>query len=194
MAWSVRLAADEACDPVTPFLSPDLLLTENLGPQLAFDYGPAEPDETHNRQGLTAKRGLHTAVILQLFSDRRLPEEVAPLDELDPDPRGWWGDSVDRQPGEDEIGSLLWTLRRAPLTDDTARRAEDYAQQALAVIIRQGAVVRFDVVCEPQHQATGTGLLAIKVDGYGEDGTRRYATRFQVLWDQIETLSRQGRN
>ncbi len=195
MAWSVRLAADEACDPVTPFLTPDLLLKVNIGPQLAFDYGLAEPDETHNRGGLTAKRGLHTAIILQLFCDRRLPEDVEPLDELDPDPRGWWGDSVDRQPEEDDIGSLLWTLRRAPLNENTVRRAEDYARQALAIIIKQGAVARFDVVCEGQHRPDidpTAGLLAIKIDGYGEDGTKRYATRFEVLWDQIDTLRRQG--
>lgn len=195
MTWSVRLAADEACDPVAPFLSPDLLLVQNIGPELHFDMALAAPDEVSNRNGLTAKRGLHTAVVIQLFSDRRLPEGVAALDDLDPDPRGWWGDSVDRQDDEDEIGSLLWTLRRAPLDNDTVLRAIDYAQQALAVIVRQGAVARFTVAAEGQYRPKidpTAGLLALKVDGYSADGTKRYATRFEVLWDQIDTLRRQG--
>lgn len=197
MGWKIRIRQDEACEDPAPFLTPDLVMTQNIGPALAFDYALAEPDEANNRMGLTAKRGLHTAVILQLFCDRRLRADMAPLDDLDPDPRGWWGDTVDLREdmGERQIGSHLWTLRRAPLVDETLRRAEEYCREALQPLIDQGAVARFDVVCEGQFGGAvdpTSGLLAIKIDGYSREGSRQYAQHFEVLWDQVATLARQG--
>ena len=196
MTWQIRLRENEACEAM-PFLSPDILLVQNIGPELHFDYGLAEPDEVRNRMGLTAKRGLHTAIIIQLFSDRRLREDQDPLDELDPDPRGWGGDSVDvrRDLGEDDLGSWLWTLRRAPLTTETLARAVEYTHLALDPIKRQGAVARFDVRAEgirlPLVDPTASAL-ALGIDGFSRDGARRYTSRFEVLWDQVAALARSG--
>lgn len=194
MSWSIRLAADEGCEAEVPFLSPDLVITQAIGPAIHFDHLLAEPVEVGNRGGFSARRGLHTAVVIQLFSDRRLPDGVSPLDELDPDPRGWWGDTIDRQDGEDDIGSLLWTLRRAPLNKDTTDRAEDYCREALQCLVDQGAVARFDVACEGQRGPNidqTAGLLAIAIDGFAQDGSRVYSQKFQVLWDQIDALRRE---
>lgn len=196
MTWQIRLRESEACEP-TPFLSPDILLVDNIGPELRFDFGLAEPDEVRNRMGLTAKRGLHTAIVIQLFSDRRLREDQAPLDDLDPDPRGWWGDSVDmrRDLGEDDLGSWLWTLRRSELTPETIAKAIEYSHLALDPIKRQGAVARFDVRAEgirlPLVDPTASAL-ALAIDGFSRGGAQRYASRFEVLWDQVAALAAQG--
>lgn len=194
MAWAIRLRDDEACAP-TPYLSPDLLIVNAIGPELSFDMALAEPDERSNRGGLTAKRGLHTAVVIQIFSDRRLEDGMLPLDPLDPDPRGWWGDTVDlrRERGEVEIGSHLWTLRRAILTGETIAIAKEIVEVALQPIVDQGAVARFDVFCEGLNGGAvdqTSSILAIKVDGFGQDGSRRYSQRFEVLWEQVENLRR----
>ena len=57
---------------------------------------------------LLADGGLQTAVLVSLFSDRRVRE-----DELQPGVstrRGWWGDRLSDD--NDEIGSRLWLLRQ----------------------------------------------------------------------------------
>lgn len=193
MAWAIRLRDGEACDPTTPFLSPDLVIVEADGATVGFDYVLAGTDETRNRGGFSAKRGLHTAVAIQLFSDRRWIEGQDILDERDPDRRGWWGDSVDLQPGEDEIGSWLWTLRRSDLTPETLAKAREYALLALQPLVDQGAVVRFEVECQGLRGTPidpTAGVLVIKVDGYGRDGSKIYATRFEALWKQIEAMRR----
>lgn len=191
MAWAIRLRDGEACDPTTPFLSPDLVIVDADGASVSFDYVLAGADETRNRGGFSAKRGLHTAVAIQLFSDRRWIEGLEVLDPRDPDRRGWWGDSVDLQPGEGEIGSWLWTLRRSDLTPETVARAREFSLMALQPIIDQGAVARFDVVCQGLRGTPidpTAGVLVIQIDGYGRDGSKVYATRFEALWDQIEAM------
>jgi phage gp46-like protein len=79
--------------------------------------------------------GLTTAVILSLFLDARArPDDELP-DGAAGDRRGWVGDAFAL---EDRIGSRLWLLTRAKQTEETRRRAEDYATEALAWLIEDG--------------------------------------------------------
>jgi len=76
---------------------------------------------------------IETAVLISLFSDRLANEDDATDDG---DRRGWWGDT-----GEDVLlGSRLWLLNRSPLTREVARKAEVYAEEALAWLVSDGVL------------------------------------------------------
>lgn len=151
------------------------------------DWAPAAPDETQNQGGLQAKAALSTAVILSLFTDKRIPDDH-PLAYLvaGDDPRGWWGDGVDVQAdlGETEMGSLLWVFERAPLTEDIRRWVEAVALDALAPLIFQKVAVRIDAQATAEF-AVNRCDLAIQI--YGRDGTKIYDQRFADIWKQSVT-------
>ena len=197
MGWRIRIREGEACDPVQPFLSPDLVIINNFGPQIGFDFALAEPDEVRNKKGLRAKSGLHTAIIIQLFSDRRAQDGDELPDDRNPDLRGWWGSSVDVRTdlGEGELGSRLWLLQRSVLTTEVVNKAREYCIEALQPILDQGAVASFDVQCEGQFGGPVdpvSGLLAIHIGAFSQSGDKVYAQKFQALWQQQDTLRRQG--
>ena len=140
-----------------------------------------EGDQPESAGGLRAETALHTATLISLFSDRRLPDGyLNPND--DGDRRGWWGDSV-KVPGEPagEFGSLLWTLERSVLNARVVQLAADYAREALQTLIDQGAVARTEVETAGDG---GRGLLMLTVRHYSQDGAQRYEQRFSVLWAQ----------
>lgn len=94
--------------------------------------------------------GMETAVILSLFTDARAAKDDQIPDGSD-DRRGFWGDAFD-DAGEGLSGSRLWLLERCTITAENLRRWKDYAQEALAWMLRIGvaksidvAVVRIDV-------------------------------------------------
>jgi len=173
----VRIGEGEAAQP---FLLWDSVWDPGQG---HADWALAGFSDKLNRGGLLAKKALHTAVVLALFTDRRVPDEH-PLRWLaGDDPRGWWGDGV-RAPGEKPMGSLLWLLERTALTGtfDTGRWAEELAREALAVLLDQVIVVRIEVeaTVDPLRER-----LELVVRLYGRDGGRTYDQRFEILWDQI---------
>ncbi|WP_414832189.1 phage GP46 family protein [Afifella sp. YEN Y35] len=158
-------------------LSPDIVWDGEMG-----DFAAAGPDETKNRGGLRARAQLATAILMLLQTDRRAdPSELRDGD----DNRGWAGDGFDLDADNSErpLGSKLWLLRRRSVDEvETPRLAEDYAREALDVLIEQRAVARIDV------QATARPAdrrLDLNVALYGRDGTQLYAARYGVLWDQV---------
>jgi phage gp46-like protein len=187
----IAIRTTEGCDE-QPFLLWDSVWNPDKG---IADWSLADADETLNHGGLRAKAGLHTAVILCLFTDRRLPDDMPHPDSLagavaggetgpsGADRRGWHGDSYDVRPdlGEDEMGSLLWTLERGTLSDATARQAEAMAIEALQTLKRQDVVARIEV------EATARpidGRLDLIVRLFSHDGSRAYDQRFGLLWKQ----------
>lgn len=96
---------------------------------LGWDNATGAGDLRLDGVDLAADDGLGTAVLVSLFTDRRVrPDE---LPEGDSGRRGWWGDVL----GEDEIGSRLWLLSREKRTADVLVRAEAYAREALEWMI-----------------------------------------------------------
>ncbi|MFG1226024.1 phage GP46 family protein [Xanthobacter wiegelii] len=172
-----------------------LLLWDSLWDAQAggADWALAGSEERLNRGGLSATAPLATAVALCLFTDKRAPrgmEDGSPgpagfpprLD--DGDPRGWWGDGIDvrSEEGEAALGSHLWLLERAPLTERTAELAKLYATEALAPLIAQQACARVDVNAD--FDAID-GRLDLTVDLYGRDGANVYSQKFAVYWRNI---------
>lgn len=149
------------------------------------DWALADAGETQNRGGLRAQKALHTAIILCLFTDRRIPDDH-PLKKLveDGDPRGWWGDDIDvRQDlDETELGSLLWVFERSYLDEYIRRSCEAIALEALQCLIDQGAAVKIDVQAfiEP-----ALNRLDLAVQVYGRNGTALYDWRFDDVWRQV---------
>lgn len=179
----IRIRDAEACAPRQPHLLWDTVWVQRLNASGGYgDWLLAGPDDQAASQGgLRSESSLHTATLLCLFSDRRLPEGYAAPND-DGDRRGWWGDSV-KLSGEPagEFGSLLWTLERSRLDDRITQLAADYAREALQTLIEQGAVARTDVTSESD---TLQGTLMLSVRHFSADGAKRYEQKFAVLWEQ----------
>lgn len=177
----VIIRSAEGCD-TDPFLLWDSVWSQADG---IADWALAPPDEPGNGGGLTARAALFTAACLCLFTDKRVPQDHPLAYLADGDPRGWWGDAVDVRTdlGEDALGSLLWLLERAPLTDDIARWSESLALDALDVLKRQGAVVRIDAQATPNAVA---GRLELAVQMYARAGDIVFDAKFDLIWKQVQ--------
>lgn len=180
---SLRVRIDEG-DDAQPILLWDSIWQPWKG---QADWALADPDEAQNQGGLRSKAALHTAIILLLFTDKRMPPNH-PLKKLvqDGDPRGWFGDGEDVQAdlGETELGSLLWIFERAPLTEEIRRWVEAIALEALAPLIFQGAAVRIEAQAMAEF-AVDRCDLAIQI--YGRDGSQLYNYQFDSIWQQTAT-------
>lgn len=124
--------------------------------------------------GLDSAEPLVRAVVISLFTWRR----ANPDDDLPGDQRmGWWGDSFAVELN-DKIGSRLWLLSRAKITNDTVARAQEYAEEALQWLIADGVAARVEV--EAQRIDTFTLGLAVRV--YKTDGRAAVDVRFTDVW------------
>jgi phage gp46-like protein len=132
--------------------------------------------------GLATDRDLETAVILSLFTDA-LAREDDVIPDLTDDRRGWWGNW--ESPEGLELGSRLWLLSREKSTEETRRRAEEYAAEALAWLLTDGVAARVDVEAEylevgPVPPAT----LALRIRIVRDDGSV-YEQRYAWAWEQL---------
>jgi len=88
-------------------------------------------DVTMEKNDLKLDDSLKTAVIISLFTDRRVTVDELPDGERDR--RGWWADALNDD--QDLIGSKLWTLKREKITQDVLDRAKKYCEEALQWLI-----------------------------------------------------------
>lgn len=112
---------------------------------------------------LAEDRGLKTAIVLSLFSDRRALVDD-PLPFAASGRRGWWGDALPPVAGGevktgDRIGSRLWLLSREKQTADVVARAREYAAEAVVWLTEDGIAERVDVKAEIVRD----GVLGIAV-------------------------------
>lgn len=124
---------------------------------------------------LASDAGLDTAVLLSLFTDRRLEDNDTPPDGSD-DRRGWWGDQFSAVDG-DKIGSRLWLLSRAKQTQDTLDRAEEYAKEALQWLLDDSVSSRIDV----QASWIARGTMELDVQIYRPTG-QTFQKRYNYNW------------
>jgi phage gp46-like protein len=128
---------------------------------------PTDPLNQNNYGGLQAQNPLRTAIILCLFTNRRLPRELPDgLPEVDQDaPRyGWHGDTfdIDYEAGERPLGSLLYTLDRADINEQTAMLMEWMAQDALQTLLDQGVASNIETFHQIDELA-GRMTLRVRV-------------------------------
>lgn len=179
----LRVRIDEGSDD-QPILLWDSVWSP---PQGMADWAIAGPDEPQNRGGLRSRAALHTAIVLALFTDRRMPDDH-PLRYLidDGDARGWFGDGVDVRADlfETEMGSLLWIFERAPLTEEVRRWVEALALEALAPLISQGVAERIEAQAVAQF-AIGRVDLTVQIYARNQRGSIDF--RFNDIWQQTVT-------
>lgn len=180
----IRIRDTEACERQPQLVWDTIWIERADGGGGYGDWIMSGPqDQVESRGGLRAEHALHTATLLQLFTDRRADDDdTLPRD--DGDRRGWWGDTIrlDDEPAQ-ALGSRLWLLERAVFTPRTFEIARDYVIEALATMAEQGAVARTDVEVSGDQV---TGHLYIAVSHYSHDGRRAYEQRFGVLWQQMK--------
>lgn len=131
-------------------------------------------------QDLASDRGLETAVLLSLFTDRRAANDDAPPSGDPADRRGWWADQFLPVEG-DRIGSRLWLLDRSILNGETARKADEYVREALQWMIDDRVVASIDVAIDITSQR-GAMLIALALQRPGREAI---AFKFAHAWDAM---------
>jgi len=109
--------------------------------RLEFNEDFFEGDVVLGNGDLETDKGLGTAVLMSLFSDRRADES----DKYDnDDPKGWWADALLPNAG-DSFGSRLFLLNRAKALPNTEIKAQEYIFEALEWLIDDGIAESIDV-------------------------------------------------
>lgn len=122
---------------------------------------------------LAAGADLQTSILMSLFSNRTCrPEDVIP-DGSD-DRQGWWGDEGELFP----VGSRLWLLDRSKLTEAVAKKARDYAAEALQWMIDDGAVAEFSFATTIK----GPNQLWLSIAAYRTKGNKT-AKNYAWTWN-----------
>jgi phage gp46-like protein len=139
---------------------------------LVWDAANGHADWQVGVGDLVSGNTLRTAVIRSLFTDKRAPAGAV-LPYPSSDLRGCWSDSYSGT----QIGSLLWLLERAVISDRTALllQAQTYATDALQWLIDEGVVA---TVTATATFATSTtiALLVVLTEPGGN------VNQFQFSW------------
>ena len=150
---------------------------------LIWNQEPMMADVLLDQGQLVTDAGMRTAIMISLFTDARAPDE-AELPETGQDRRGWWGDvlAADAGPAAGSaddpmrIGSLLWLLARAKVTPQVLNEARQYAEDALAWLVRDGVArtVRVTATAERAAAVPDTLALAVEIDRPDGPGRQRW--------------------
>ena len=133
-------------------------------------------DITFRAGDFLPEQGLETAVLISLFTDRRVENEELPP--FESEARGWWGDLFSGIEG-DETGSKLWLLNREVITQDAINRAQEYAEQSLQWLVDDGIAESVNV--EASVFGREGYLLDITIKKPNTNEASNY--RYQVTWD-----------
>lgn len=132
-------------------------------------------DVTFNtqKQDFDIDEGLRTAIIVSLFTDKRVSVDELPIEEKFR--RGWFGDLFPYDFG-DQIGSKLWLLKREKQTNEVLKRAKEYALDALQWMLSDAVAQSLEVVTS--YPVDGQILIEIYIQRPKEDVKLKY----QFLW------------
>lgn len=127
---------------------------------------------TLHERDLAVESGLHSFVLISLFTDRRASEDDV-LPHNNNNRKGWVGDEFN----DGELGSHLWLGRYTKRTDDWLDFMRFAAKEALEWMINDGVV---DVI-ETQARWVGEEKIGLQVQLYqGEQAIYEAAWRFTV--------------
>lgn len=106
---------------------------------------------------------LESAVIVSLFTDRRVGREELPT--LETDRAGWWGDLFPELEN-DKIGSKLWLLMREKQDNATLARVVEYSKEALQWLIEDGVAESVEVAASyPERERLSLSVAIQKPQG-----------------------------
>lgn len=139
-----------------------------------FDTGGENLDLEIEDGDLKADRGLQTAALISLYSDKRLDLEQLPRGHTDP--RGWWADAISDVRG-DQIGSRLWRLEASgKITTSSVVEFENLLADAFEWMIEDGLASEVLVGAQRNGLNELSGSISI-VKPSGEN------IPFDFLWD-----------
>jgi len=144
---------------------------------VALTWSDGEMDCSIVSDDLASDTGLHTAVLLSLFTDRRAEDDDA-LPGDDGDKRGWWADQF-AELERDKFGSRLWLLDRSKRFGDVVRRAEELVREALAWMLEDRVVASIDVTVETSSKEL---LFSVTLHRPEKDPT---TFRFDHVWEGV---------
>lgn len=139
---------------------------------MSLDPSLGEADLTAEQGAFVEGLDLQTLVITSIFCDA--PARAGDNPPTDAPRAGWWADAY----GEsgDVWGSRLWLLQRAKLIPETARRAEEYAAEALAWMVKDGIASKVRPVASIEPiPGTKNRALYLAVDIFAPTGKRAYS-------------------
>lgn len=110
---------------------------------IALRWNDNYADFVVEKTDLLKEDGIETAILVSLFTDKRVRVDELPINETDR--AGWWGDMFPDEEG-DEIGSKLWLLAREKQTPETLIRYQEYANEALQWLVSDGLAQSVNVV------------------------------------------------
>lgn len=119
------------------------------------------------------------SVLISLFTWRRANDDD---DVPSADRRGWWADAFAPEQG-DKIGSRLWLLGRAALSDQTPAQAELYAREALQWLVDDGVALGLQV----SARRVGVDRLDMAMTITRGEGDA-LALRFDNVWGFLRGL------
>lgn len=143
-----------------------LVLSDELFADLGFE-----------NNDLVTEDGMETAILISLFSDRRVTKEELPLGEKSL--RGWWGDVFPDLPG-DLIGSKLWLLAREKHTAEVRELARVYALESLQWLIEDGVAASVNVSVEKVSLFQSNILITI-----GKPSDRDVDFKYSFVWRSL---------
>jgi len=131
--------------------------------------------------GMMPTEPLVRAVVVSLFTWRRAnPDDELPASDL----MGWWGDSYAEIAG-DKIGSRLWLLSRSTLTQDTVRRAQEYATEALQWLLDDQVATSVTVT----SSRLGVHSLGLTVVVTRAESGQVLNLRFADVWSYLKNAA-----
>ncbi len=145
-------------------------------------------DITMDKNDLALDDTLKRAIIISLFTDRRVTIDELPVGSRseavdahgENDRRGWWGDALNDD--NDLIGSKLWTLNREKITQEVLGRAKRYCEEALLWLTDDQIAESVTVFVE----RSGLTQLSIGIEiKRPQSEGDRIKYRFGFIWDGV---------
>lgn len=118
-----------------------------------------------------------TSIINSLFCDRRASSHEIKSSELR---RGWWGNTLNNDISH-EIGSKLWLLEQARVTQDTLNKAIDYARTSLQWLISDGYLNKINVTGSYERNKINLNTQLFRPNGIVD-------TQAYVLWENTGNI------
>ncbi len=150
--------------------------------QLAWDLDLGEGDlvTTQNAGDLGTDEALTTAVLISIFTDKRARDDDPLPDPDSTDKRGWWGDLLEPDPSDDEIGSRVWIFaERAKATEQVLSDVKNALEECLQWMIDDGVVSDTEVIAEKVGSSLYFQISIKKIN----NTTNTYSVKFDANWN-----------
>lgn len=147
------------------------------------ELGYADIQLISSGRDVAGDQGLETAVLISLFTNRRVNDEKL-LPDNSNDKGGWWGFEY----SEFSFGSRLWLLRRGKNRNELLSLAEQYVKEALQWMIDKDVAETIQVVASFSNPKIM--MLDIQISRPEISEEKRYTYRYFFNWEN--QIARRG--